>query len=305
MPSPLLNAVASGYQSFRAKAPRTIRMPDFRGNFAAGSTIVCNVAMGPTYHGFTLQFYKASFVPASEAEITAQVARIRITVDGDPKIDITGTEAAMLANLYNSRANAGSIIQGGVLPIFLARPWWPEFASQDGPAWGTADVAAITIEVTFTGTVTIVGCYPRALITSESQPLGRHITIRRLVDSQAAAGLKSVADFKPDVTKQLLAVHIDKAGSIQTGPIASFQWKANQQVEWEGEPEVLATFLRTYEYAPVTGFIHWIFSMRGRPMDAIPMVAADLRLEMNTGAALGTFNLLCEYAEGEAIAQVA
>lgn len=301
MGSPVLNAVGQGYQSFRRKAPRIIRMPDFRGNFATGNTIVCNVGTGPTYHGLYLQFYKAAYAVATEAEITAQVSRIRITVDGDPKIDLTGTEAAMFANLYNSRANAGAHIQGGVLPIYLSRPWWPEFASQDGPAWGTADVGAMTIEVTFTGTVTITGCNPRAYITSDPEPLGRHLTIRRLVDNQGAAGLKAISDFKPDIMKQLVAVHVDKVMSLAAGPITTHTWKANQQVEWEGEGEIINSMLRAYEYAPVTGWTHFIFALRGRPLDSLPMVAADLRLELTTAAALGNFNLLCEYAEGESL----
>lgn len=301
MPSPILNAIQGGYQSFRNKATRVVRLPDFRGNFTTGSTIVSNIGLGPTFHAFFLMFYKASNVVASEAEIIAQVARVRITVDGDPKIDLTGTEVAMLANLHCSRGQ-GAVIQGGVLPIWLARPWWAEFASQDGPAWGTADVGSITVEVTFTGTVTIVGCSPRALISPDPQPLGRHLTIRRLVDSQAAAGMKAISDFKADPMKQLCAVHIDKASTIAGTAINSFQWKANQQVEWEGEGEILNSLYRNYEINPVTGWTSWLFAMRGRPQDAIPMVMADLRLELVTGAALGTFNLLCEYAEGEAVA---
>lgn len=302
MPSPILNAIQGGYQSFRNKATRVVRLPDFRGNYTTGSTIVSNLGLGPTFHAFFLMFVKAAGVVATEAEIIAQVGRVRITVDGDPKIDLTGAEAAMLANLHSSRGQ-GLIIQGGVLPIWLARPWWAEFASQDGPAWGTADVGSITIEVTFTGTVTIVSCLPRAMVTQDSQPLGRHLTIRRLVDSQSAAGMKSISDFKADPMKQLVAVHIDKGHSVApAGPIQSFQWKANQNVEWEGEGEILDSLYRNYEVLPVTGWTSWLFAMRGRPQDAIPMVMADLRLELQTGVALTTFNVLCEYAEGEAVA---
>ena len=295
MPPPALRNAVQSFGVLR-QTPRILKMPDPRGNIAAGATVVSTLPVGLTYHAIQIQFLKASNVPATEAEIIAQVSRVRLTVDGDPKIDLTGTEAAMLANFYCTRGGAAAI-QGGVLPVWLARPWWPEFASQDGPAWGTLDVGAFTLEITYTGTVTIVAQNVRASVT-KGEPLGRHICVRRLVDNQAAAGLKVVSDFKADVTKQLCALHIDKAAIINTGPINTYQIRVDQAVEWEGEYEHLIHQYRQYELTPQTGFAHFCFAMRGRPIDALPMVMQDMRLELTTQTALGNFNVLQEVAEG-------
>lgn len=296
MATPAEMAARSSFAAFRRQSPRILRLPDFRGTIAAGNRLVSNIPVGLTYHALQIQFLKASNVPATKAEIQAQISRVRLTVDGDPKIDLTGAEAVMFGDHYGSRS-AQPTVNNGVLPIWLARPWWPEFASQDGPAWGTADVGAFTLEVEFTGTVTIVAANLVGIVT-DGEPLGRHITIRRLPDNQAAAGLKAISDFKADLTKQVIAMHIDKAGGIQSGPITSFQLKADQRIEWEGNYDNIVSLLGMYELSQVALWTHLPFTMRGRPIDSLPMVMQDLRLELTTSAALGNFNTLVEYAEG-------
>jgi hypothetical protein len=296
MATPAELAARSTFAAFRRQSPRILRLPDLRGTIATGSRIVANIPVGSTYHNLQVQFLKASSVPATEAEIIAQVGRVTLTVDGDPKISLTGAEAVMFAKFYGNRSPAAAIVKG-VLPLWLSRPWWPEFASQDGPAYGTLDVGAVTLEVEFIGTVTIVSANLVATVT-DGEPLGRHITIRRIADNQAAAGLKTISDFKPDLTKQLIALHIDKAGGIQSGPILSFQLKADQRNEWEGHYDHIESMLSMYELVQQTGWSHFPFAFRGRPIDSLPMVMQDLRLELTTGTALGNFNTLCEYAEG-------
>lgn len=286
-------AAAAQYQSIR-QTPKLLPMPTFR-NLGAGSTASIVMPAGLTYHAVLFRCTIAG-VEATAAQIIAQISKIRFILTGDPKIDASGAELAMLARFWNTR-NGTDPVNGGILPVWLARPGMMEIDAQDGAAWGTADQGSFSIEVTLAGGATIDAIDVRGFVT-RPEALGRHICLRRSPDNQGAAGTKLFTDFgNPSVEYQLLALHIDKAAGA-AGPITAIVLKADQVDEWDAPYASIQNLLPIYELAQQTGYCHLPFAMRGRPLDSLPLVMNDARLLITTSAALNNFNVLQERIEG-------
>jgi len=279
---------ATIYREVR-QTPRLLRLPSFRA-VAAGAVSAILLPLGHTYHQLQLLMTIAG-VAATPAQIIAQVAWIRLTIDGDLKIQITGAEAAYLANLYATR-NSAAVIQNGILPLFLARPWESEIDAIDGPAYGTEGIDSAQLEVELTGAATINAIVARGLVT-KGTPMGRHLCIRRHVDNHGAAGDKEISDFSKRIDIQMYGLH------IATGLITAVELRADDVVEWEGAPAFHFSTLRAQGINPDPA--NWwslLFNFRGRPLDGLPMVMQDLRLRLTTSGALNNFVMLREQIEG-------
>lgn len=287
-------AAAQLYQTTR-QTPKVVLLPSLRG-VGAGLTASAVLPVGLTYHAIQLRCTIAG-VEATPAQIVAQLARVKFTLDGDPKIDASGAELAMVTRFWLTRAGVDPI-NAGILTVWFARPATQEIDGQDGPAWGTADRNSFNLDVTLAGGATIDNVEVRGWVT-KPEPLGRHVCIRRLTDSMMAAGDKVLSDFQnPNLEHQLIAMHIDKTGG-QGGLITAINLKADQVDEWDGPYAYIQNLLTTYELTQQTGWTHLPFAMRGRPLDALPMVMNDLRLRITCSAQLNNFNLLQERIEGQ------
>ncbi len=289
---------------FRAvrRYPRIMRLPSFRGSYLTGQRLNVIMPLGVTYCAIPLRFTIAG-AAATEAQIKAQIARIRLTVDGDTKIDASPTELLAIFNSWGMR-NQLTNVNDGVFRIELTRPQDMEIDAQDGPGWGMATnvpggVSNFTLEIELTGAVTIDNVDGWAEVT-DAAPLGRHVTIRRFVDNQAAAGDKVFSDFNQDPTWAVYALHIDK-GSVPeaAAPITHVALHIDQVAEIEKiNTGAMENINRRYGITKQVGFTHIAFARRGRPMDALPLVAQDMRLTLSTGAALANYNILSEQLEG-------
>jgi len=287
-------AAAALYQQVRV-TPKLIQLPSLRG-VGAGAVATSQLPVGVTYHAIALRCTIAG-VEATAAQILAQVSRIKLTLNGDPKIDASATELAAVDRHWHTRNSVDPVGQGGILHIWLARPELQEIDGQDGPAWGTADVNSLTLDVTLAGGATIDAIDLRAWIT-KGEPLGRHICLRRLTDSMGAAGDKVLSDFQnPNAEYQLLALHIDKSGGAGN-LITSITLKADQNEEWDGPYANLQALFAPYGLTQVSGWTHLPFAFRGRPLDSLPMVMNDCRLKLVCSGPLNTFNVLQERIEG-------
>ncbi len=291
---------------FRAvrRYPRIMRLPSFRGSYLTGQRLNVIMPLGVTYCAIPLRFTIAG-AAATEAQIKTQVARIRLTVDGDTKIDASPTELLAIQNSWNMRYQLTNV-NDGVFRLELTRPWDMEIDAQDGPGWGMSTnvgggVSNFTLEVELTGVVTIDNIDGWAEIT-DATPLGRHLTIRRYVDNQAASGDKVFSDFNQDPTWAVYGLHIDKASVPEaSAPITHVALFVDQVAEIEKiNTGALENLYRRYGITKQAGFTHIPFARRGRPMDALPLVAQDMRLTLTTGAALTNFNILSEQLEGVA-----
>lgn len=286
MPTPAQIASRT-YREIR-QTPRFIKMPRFNG-VAANSTTNALLPVGNTYLKLWL-FFSIATVAATEAQIIAQVTNIELTLDNEQKIQLTGTEADMLANYYGSD-NALAAVGSGFLPIFFHRPWQRTLAGEDGPAWGTQDVQSFNARVSLGAGATIDLIEATAEQTGPEE-LGRHLCIRRLALTSAAAGFFVVDNFIKDITHSTLALHIDKA------TITDIQVKADQVIEMDGLYGLYKQASNIYGRVPQSAFTHIDFARRNRLQDALPMVMQDLQVRLNFSGAPSNFNVLIERLEG-------
>lgn len=280
--------------------PRTMRLPSFRG-VAAGAISSVIMGLGVTYESIGLRFTIAG-VPATAAEIAAQVTKVKATIDGDPKVDASATELLAVFNFWNTRFGLTNV-QDGILRLELSRPWEQEIDAQDGPGWGAATgvvggINTFTLEVTLAGGATIDAIEGFAEVSNAS-PLGRHWTLRRVVDNQAAVGDKVLTDWNPGADYAIYAFHIDKSGGTGN-TIREVQLNVDQAEEIQrcAYGHIQSRF-RRYGCVQQTGFTHIPFNLRGRPLEGLPMVFQDMRLLLGCpAAAMGNFNVLLEQVEG-------
>lgn len=300
----MASAARAAAPVFRAvrRYPRVIRIPSFRGSYTTGQRINTIMPLGVTYLALMLRFTIAG-AAATSAQILAQVLRIRCIVDGDTKIDASPSELLAIFNAWNSRYGLTNV-NDGVFRIEYTRPWDQEINAQDGPAWGMATnvpggVSNFTVEIEFTGALTIDNVDAWAEVT-DAEPLGRHLTIRRYVDNQAASGDKVFSDFNQDPTWSIYCLHIDKASVPEGGaPITDVALFVDQVGEIEKiKTGALENVYRRYGITKQVGYTHLPFARRGRPMETFPLVAQDMRLTLTTGSALNNYNILSEQLEG-------
>jgi hypothetical protein len=268
----------------------------------AAQPLSINPPLGVTYHSIGLRFTIAG-VPATLAEIIAQVAKVRLIFDGDAYIDASAAELIVCSNFWNARYGLVNVVDG-VLTISASRPWEQESTAQDGPAWGCATnapgcIGTFELEVTLVAGATIDGIVAVGEVTN-GEPMGRHLTIRRIGDNMGAAGDKTLFDWpKFGLDVGVYAIHIDKTGG--TGNlITSIQMEVDQIGEIPRVPYgFLQAQFRRYGLTQQTGYTHIPFNKRGRPLDALPMVMQDLRLTLECSAALNNFSAIIEGLEGE------
>lgn len=295
----VVRAAARMFREFR-QYPRTLRLPSFRGVAASAISSVIMV-LGVTYESIGLRFTIAG-VPATAAEIAAQVTKVKAVIDGDPKIDASSTELLAVFNFWNTRFGLTNV-QDGILRLELSRPWEQEIDAQDGPGWGAATgvpggINTFNLEVTLSGAATIDAIEGFAEV-SDATPLGRHWTLRRIVDNQAAAGDKVISDWNAREDYAIYAFHVDETGGTGN-TIREVQLTVDQAEEIQrcAYGHIQSRF-RRYGCVQQTGFTHIPFNLRGRPLEGLPMVFQDMRLTLGCpAAAMGNFNLLMEQVEG-------
>ena len=297
-------AAAPMFRALR-RYPRTMLLPDFRGNIAANGKPQCIMPLGVEYFCIILRFTIAG-VPATEAQIKAQIASFNAFMDGDDKLaNASPTELLGINNFWNSRYGLTNV-NDGCLRIGCTRPWEQEIDAQDGPGWGCATnvpggVGNFTLVVNMAAAaVTIDGIEGHAEY-GRAAPLGRHWKLRRYQDNQAAAGEKVFSDFVQQADVAAYAFHIDKASTPEGGALIDHvALKVDQADEFQKIPcGQLENRYRRYGCVKQTGFTHIPFDVRGRPLEAMPFVAQDMRLSLfTTGGALGNYNILSENMEG-------
>lgn len=295
----VVRTVAKMFREIR-QYPRTLRLPSFRG-VAAGAISSVIMVLGVTYESIGLRFTIAG-VPATEAEIKAQVTKLKAVIDGETKLDASSTEYLAIANFWNTRFGLGNVTDG-ILRLELSRPWEQEIDAQDGPGWGCATGVAggintFNFEVTLAGGATIDAIEGFAEV-SNATPLGRHWTLKRTVDNQAAAGDKVISDWNAREDYAVFAFHIDKTGGTGN-TIREIQLTVDQSEEIQrcAYGHIQSRF-RRYGCVQQTGFTHIPFNLRGRPLEGLPMAFQDMRLTLGCPtAAMNNFNLLIEQLEG-------
>lgn len=251
------------------------KMPSFN-TVAAGSTSTVNIPKGPTYYGFDVKATIAGVV-ATEAEMKAQIAAVRLKVNG-----VTRFEASAL-HLIDLYKYMGKTVASGVLPLMLVDPDWKTIPAMDNLAWGTSDVDTLTFELDLAAGATIDALAVHATVLGESRPLGTIIERHKITVAPSATGTFELPDL-PRTNGDLLGMHFDLTGAAAADAL---ELLINQVNIFDADLIVWNNRLTRSGRAPVTGYIHFEPTYLNRLDDKITLGRAvqDWRFKLNMTAA--------------------
>lgn len=270
------------------RTPAFIRNPDFQG-VAPGARATARIPVGSTLLTSFLEFKKGAgpLVAMSEAEIIADVAEVRLTIDAETKLQFTGAQIVALVKFY------GQTIANGILPLNWARPWMGDIGNQDAPAYGLAEANSANIEVQF-----VAGSITTSLVLTHEnvagEPLGTHVVYLRQGYNFSATGVQEITDIPRDPLYGLFAMHIQQSDTI----LDRIEILADNIQLLDANPNTLKARYGRYtpQRVPQTGFTHLDFAYRGRGADVLPLNMQDLRVRLtwNTAPVGSLVNILYE-----------
>ncbi len=304
MPDQVLTPTAVARKVYRdvRQFPRIRKNPALR--IASGKAQAL-LPVGETYRSI---YFGASIgaAAATEAEVIAQLS-LKLTLDGDTKIDVSCAELMAIQNFYNKRAGVAPFFGGiatadgvarGWFRLDFCRPWHREITGEDDPCWGTADVRSLELELSIGGAATIDGLVSRRIVT-DGEPLGRHLCIRRKPRvGTGGAGVERVDTWKQEIGTSLLAIHVAKT------TLRDVKLEVDNITEIDCEFPLLEAAQLQYERTPqrANGFSTIDIAVRNRLKDGIPMIAQTMNLDLDWSADPGNHTLLLEQIEGSALA---
>ncbi len=273
---------------------------------AASQTANLSVpAKGPAYHSWVIEYkHDPGAAPgtlAPKATFVADVENIKVKLNGEPLIDISGQDLADLNDYY------GVPMVDGYFPIMFARPEYLDAREELRFALTTGDVSQLTAELRLASGAlspqlkTWANLLPRSF---ENRPLGKVIRIRKTAQSsQAASGIREIHDLpvigpRSDLGRGLKALH------IRSGNIADHEILINGVVLTEATKELqdlvqdIMAF-QTVSRNPITNTYHVDFS-GNRYSGVVPTAgASDFRLKLNFSAAEAAFDVIHEEIVGQ------
>ncbi|MBO6807246.1 major capsid protein P2 [Thalassospira sp.] len=194
------------------------RMPNGSG-IGAGQTATFNLPLGLTYYQLDIRMsgnLGVGVVDIPVANWADAIDEIRLYIDGAEKIRI---DAADLASILQYR---GQTLQAGVLPIMFANPSQRTPAGEDAPAYGTADVQSMTLEIDIDSGITSPSLTVYGLMGPQT-PLGQHYAIKKYPFNVGNTGTRELQDI-PRNGYGLLAMHVD------TADVSSVELEVNQRI---------------------------------------------------------------------------
>lgn len=259
------------------------KMPQTEG-LAASQTAITRLPTGPTYNELGIRYRYDTVVPkdAGEAQFIADFDEVRVIVDEEPFIRITGAELLALNKYYNRPFVAGQI------PLIFARPTYRTPAGEDELAYGTLDVQTMSVEVDMNAAADPVSMSVYAVL-GPAAPLGRHMTVRRATYQAAAIGIHEISDFNRG-PYGLAAMHIVSAN------VDDVELQANQRKVFEADRAIAEGFYADRR-AWQTGWFHVDFQARNRVSESLSLVLEDFRAKINHSVAPGAYPIIQERIE--------
>lgn len=253
---------------------------------APGSTAVVNCPVGLTYYHLVFHYSRGDpLAKATPAEFAADVAQMRLKVDGETFVTLTGPEWLMLLNFY------GVPVLDGLFVFPFARPWMRQAVTEDALALGTADIVTFTVEIDFAATAVAPSLRVEAW-QGPPTPMGEHVEIKRFPQTYAGSG----GEFEiPDLTKT--DRHATVAFHLGTANISQLTVSANQRDLLDQiTKDALDQMYRFTAHPRVwqTGWWHVDFHHLNRFTDALPMAWQDFRLKLTMSDAAPSFMLVQE-----------
>lgn len=259
------------------------KMPAFA-NVAAGSTALCTLPVGLSYHALIID-YKRGAVDATEAQFGTDFDEVRLNLDGDVKWRLTGNEL-IAVNKYYGLYDQG--FKDGALVMNFSRPWHRTSQGEDFTKIGTADIQTMTLEIDIDAAA-VNPTLALYAVQGENAPLGEHVCMRRFAYNTATTGVREIPDL-PRGRYAAIALHIG------SGNIADVEVEANQRIIFQGPQKVQEVYYEQTDRQWQTGYYHVDFAPTDRLSDALPLMLEDFRLKPNVTVA-GAFNIIVERVE--------
>jgi len=260
---------------------RIKKLPAFT-PFAAGATTVADVPVGLTYERLMLRHTAGLGVDATQATFATNVDEIRVILDAEVIMRLSGAQLNAINNFY------GVTHEDGVFPILFSRPWARTVAGEDELAIGTADVDTFHIEVDVNAAAATPTLELYA-VQSPGTPLGTHITIKPFPKTASGAGEFQIQDI-PKGPFGAFAMHMD------TTNINTVNIEANGKKVTQADKAILKAVNVEAGRANQTGYTHLDYVSTNRMRDALPLDLQDFVMEFDMSAA-ASFTLLLERAE--------
>ena len=260
------------------------KMPTPQG-IGAGQTASVNLPLGLTYE----RFYIRANVDGTPrdlpiAEFGDYIEEIRLLLNGDAKITISGADLVKLNQYYDVDQSAGAI------PLMLSRPWMRTAGGEDQSGYGTAGgVDSFTMEIDLADGKTFNTLLVYA-VQSPGRPFGAHLRIQRFSETQGLAGEGEIADI-PRGPYALYALH------MTTANITNVEVLADQRKVHESDLTVRSLHQKIAGRAPQVGMTHIDFLTENRIGNALPMALQDFRIK-NTYTAAANFSIYAESLQG-------
>jgi len=271
----------------------------------AGDKVTIDLTAAGVHHALFLDFRKAAAAVMTEAEIEADVGKILIKCDGEPKIEMLASEAFDIWRYY--RAKLGTHTPSSVLPIWFTREYFKNLGDRQLSGYGMADVRSFTCEIDITAVATLASIQPRSYIEPDnSRPLGTHLCIRRLTDYFAATGVQQIDKKLPFGQKGvgMFAIHFGKGAGAGVFTDVTIKASAGKGVDSDIYPEMVLALhnqlLQDNGRTIQTGWYHVDFALTNDPTGYLPLEPlTNLRADINwaTNAPL-SFPILCEEVRG-------
>lgn len=282
-----------------------IKQEATKSGMGAGDKVTIDLTAAGVHHALFLDFRKAAAATMTEAEIEADVGKILIKCDGEPKVEILASEAFDLWRYYC--AKNGAHTPASVLPIWFIRHNFVRLADRQLMGYGMADVRSFTCEIDITGVVTLASITPRSYIEPDnSRKLGHHLCIRRLTDYFNATGVQQIDKKLPfgQADIGMFAMHFHQGAGAGVFTDVTIKASAGEGVDSDIYPEMLLDLhnqlLQDCGRTIQTGWFHVDFALTNSPFGYLPLgPLTNLRADINwaTNAPL-SFPILCEEVRG-------
>jgi len=282
-----------------------IKQEATKSGMGAGDKVTIDLTAAGVHHALFLDFRKAAAATMTEAEIIADVGKILIKVDGEPKIEMLASEAIDLCKYYRDKDGANTMVS--VLPIWFTRYNFNELSDRALIAYGMADVRSFTAEIDITAVATLASITPRSYIEPDNtRKLGKHLCIRRLTDYFNALGVQQIDKKLPygQADVGMFAIHFGKGAGAGTFKSVTVKASAGQGVDSDIYPEMLKALhdqlLKDCGRTIQAGWYHVDFALTNHPAGYLPIgPLTNLRadIEWATNAPL-SFPILCEEVRG-------
>jgi len=282
-----------------------IKQESTKSGMGAGDKVTINLTAAGVHHALFLDFRKAAAALMTEAEIEADVGKILIKCDGEPKIEMLASEAFDIWRYY--RAKDGAHTPSSVLPIWFTRSNFARLVDRQASGYGMADVRSFTCEIDITAVATLASIQPRSYIEPDnSRPLGTHLCIRRLTDYFGSTGVQQIDKKLPfgQAGMGMFAIHFHQGAGAGVFTDVTIKASAGTGVDSDIYPEMVKALhdllLHDHGRTIQTGWYHVDFALTNDPSGYLPLAPlTNLRADINwaTNAPL-SFPILCEEVRG-------